>query len=135
MSENANFSKRDRRMLGLSLHGWENIMVASLIIAAILAAFVGVSTWAVVKLQRQEIANSKDELERYKLDAGQRISAANAAGEAAKAAAAEANKKAEAERLERLKLEAQFAWRRIDDARQAEMISELSKNPQSVFVV
>jgi hypothetical protein len=95
----------------------------------------GLSTWFVVRLQREEIAASKEALEQYQLEAATKISAANAAGEAAKADAAEANRKAETERSERLKLEAQFAWRRIDDARQAEMVSELSKNPQSVFVI
>jgi hypothetical protein len=90
---------------------------------------------AVVTLQRHELAASKIEFDSYKLETAKQIADANAAGETAKAEAAEANKKAEAERLERLKLEAQFAWRRIDDARQAEMVSELSRNPQSVFVI
>jgi hypothetical protein len=51
------------------------------------------------------------------------------------ARAAEALVRAETERNERLKLEAQFAWRRIDDAQKVEMISVLSKTPQSVFVI
>ena len=67
------FSKRVRRMLGLSLHGWENWMVGSLIVAAIFALIAGFSTWAVVKLQRQEISASKEDFDRYKLDTEEKI--------------------------------------------------------------
>jgi hypothetical protein len=51
-------SKEVRRMLGLSLHGWENFMVVSLIIAGFFALIAGVTTWAVISLQRIEIAES-----------------------------------------------------------------------------
>lgn len=34
-----------------------------------------------------------------------------------------------------MKLEAQFAWRRIDGEHKKRMISELSKSPQSAFVI
>jgi hypothetical protein len=78
MIEKAIFSKTVRRMFGLSLHAWENVMVGSLAFAAFAALVVGIATFAVVKLQRQEIAASKDELERYKLDAGQAIAEAGA---------------------------------------------------------
>lgn len=53
-------------------------MVGSLAVAAFAAALVGIATYAVVQLQRQEIAASKDEFERYKLDAGQSIAEAGA---------------------------------------------------------
>jgi hypothetical protein len=129
MSEDATFSTRVRRMLGVSLHGWENLMVGSLAFAALVAAVVGVSTWAVVKLQRAEIVASQQEFAAYKLETGKKISEANSVAEIAK-------QKAESERLERIKLEAQFAWRRITDEQQASIIAELSKHSdQSVFVV
>lgn len=51
-------SNQVRRMLGLSLHSWENAMVISLIIAGLFALIAGVSTWAVVRLQRVEIAEA-----------------------------------------------------------------------------
>lgn len=65
-------------MLGLSLHAWENVMVGSLAFAALVAAIVGVSTYCVVQLQRQEIAASKSEFYRYKLETERNISEANA---------------------------------------------------------
>lgn len=75
--ERDTFSKTVRRMFGLSLHTWENVMVASLAVAAVAAAILGIATFAVVQLQRQEISTSKDEFERYKLDAGQKLAETN----------------------------------------------------------
>jgi hypothetical protein len=69
MAPTANFSKRVRGMSGLSLHGWENWMVGSLIVAGFFALVAGVATWQVVRLQRIEIAESKIEFEAYKLNA------------------------------------------------------------------
>ena len=121
ITENATFSKKVREMLGLSLHTWEDLMVASLVIAAFAAAFVGITTFAVVRLQRLELAASKDEFDRYKLDAGVEIAKASEGAakaseraEEASARAAEANEKAERELLARLKLEEKLAPRRLD---------------------
>jgi hypothetical protein len=61
-------------MFGLSLHSWENLLVISLAFAGAIALFVGFATWMVVKLQRGEIATSKEEFERYKIDAGKETS-------------------------------------------------------------
>jgi hypothetical protein len=119
MAHPAVFSKRVRRMLGLSLHGWENAMVVFLIIAGFFALIAGAATWAVVRLQRIEIAESNEELERYKLDAGKSISEANAR-------ANEANQKAESERLERLRLEAVVAPRSLSLSQQ-NIIAEFLK--------
>ena len=52
------FSKRVRGMFGWSLHGWENSMVVSLIVAGAFALLAGVATLQVVRLQRVEIAES-----------------------------------------------------------------------------
>jgi hypothetical protein len=49
--------------------------------------------------------------------------------------ASDAAATAESEKIARIKLEAQFAWRRIDDEQKKVMISELSKSPQSVFII
>jgi hypothetical protein len=81
-------------MLGLSLHSWENVMVSSLAFAAVAAAIVGVSTWAVVRLQRQELADSMVEFDTYRLETARQIAEANSAGDAAKADAAKANERA-----------------------------------------
>jgi hypothetical protein len=67
-----------RMMLGLSLHGWENMMVGSLAFAAIFAVAVGISTYCVVQLQRAEIAASKDDFDRFKLESDIKISSAQA---------------------------------------------------------
>jgi hypothetical protein len=77
-TENTIFSKRLRRMLGLSLHNWENVMLIFLGVAAIAAVFVGISTYAVVRLQKVESEYARKSLEEYKLEAGGKISEANA---------------------------------------------------------
>ena len=93
VEESANNSSRLRRMLGLSLHAWENLVVVSLALAGVIALVVGVATFCVVRLQRAEISESKAEFERYKVDAGEKISAAEAVGKTAQAEMAKANAK------------------------------------------
>lgn len=53
-------------------------MVVFLIVAGLFALVAGVATWAVVHLQRIEIAKSEGDLERYKLATAKEISEANA---------------------------------------------------------
>lgn len=53
-------SKGARRVFGLSLHDWENWMIAFLIIAGLFALLAGVATWVVVQMQRVEIAESNE---------------------------------------------------------------------------
>ena len=100
-------------MLGLSLSGWENAMVMFLIIAGFFALIAGAATWAVVKLQRIEIAASKSEFERYKIDAAGKIAVANVVGASALADAAKANKRAEELRADNLALQAGVRPRRL----------------------
>jgi hypothetical protein len=113
MSESANFSKKVRRMLGLSLHGWENVMIAMLVFAGAFALLAGISTWVVIKLQREEIAEAKIEADRYKSETGKNIAQANARGEEAKAVAATAQKDMEVLRAENLALQQFIAPRSI----------------------
>jgi hypothetical protein len=54
--ENTKFSRKVRRLFGLDLHSWELIMLWSLGGAAVAALAVVVSTTAVVKLQKLELA-------------------------------------------------------------------------------
>jgi hypothetical protein len=61
-------SKGVKRMFGLSLHGWENWMIGSLIFAGAAALVVGLSTWAVVRLQRIEIAQLEDDAAKARLE-------------------------------------------------------------------
>jgi|SRR5580704_11078636 hypothetical protein len=51
---NDNFSKKVRRMLGLDLDSWNNLMVASLAFGAFAAVFLGIATFIVIKLQKAE---------------------------------------------------------------------------------
>src|SRR6516225_5956758 len=132
--EKSALSRKIRQVFGLELHSWEQLMIAALGLAALAAVAVVVTTASVVVLQRAETARTKNEFEAYKLEAGTRIAEANAVGEtakadaakaraeiadaakqteAAKADAAEANRKAEQERLERLRLQAAVAPRSL----------------------
>jgi hypothetical protein len=104
--EKTAFSRKVRRVFGLDLHSWEQLMLSALGIAGLVAIAVFVTTASVVILQREENARTKDEFERYKLEAGEKIATANAD-------AADANRKAEEERTERLKLEAQIQPRSL----------------------
>jgi hypothetical protein len=59
---NETFSKSERMIWGLSLHSWENVMTGSLAVAGVFALIVGVSTWAVVQLQRHEARDSAEKI-------------------------------------------------------------------------
>ncbi len=63
---------------GLELHTWEEIMRGSLVAAGAFALLGGLATWFVVSLQREELAESKMEFERYKLETGKKISESDA---------------------------------------------------------
>ncbi len=86
-------------MLGIGLHGWEQAMIASLAFAGVAAVAVGVCTWAVVRLTREENASKDASLATYQADAGKLIADAQSR-------AATAN-----ERAERLKKS--LAWREV----------------------
>jgi hypothetical protein len=58
-AESAPISNRDKRMFfGFSLVTWENAMVTFLIVAGVSALLAGLATWAVVRIQRVEIAEA-----------------------------------------------------------------------------
>jgi hypothetical protein len=62
-TENTAPSKNVRRMLlGLELHSWEQLMLAALGTAGVIAIAVFITTAAVVVLQRHELARSKEEI-------------------------------------------------------------------------
>jgi hypothetical protein len=74
----ATVSKGKRRMLGLGLDSWNNIMIASLAFGALAAVIVGVSTYVIIRLQKAEAAATAEEFSRYKLATEKSISDANA---------------------------------------------------------
>lgn len=53
---------------GLSLHGWEDVMRASLAIVGVSGLVVGLSTFFVVKLQREEIRLSNERIAAAELE-------------------------------------------------------------------
>ena len=134
--ENTIFSKRVRRMLGVSLHTWENVMLLSLGAAALAAVLVIVSTYAVVQLQRREAADAKYDLDAYKLTVEGKVAEAKTegikAGESAGNAllrAAELEKQAQELKAANLALEAKIQPRRISGEKSNEMAAVLSRLP------
>lgn len=138
-TEKTIFSKTVRRMLGLSLHDWENVMLISLGAAAFAAVFVIVSTYAVVQLQRREASDAKANVEKAHANiaaANKAIAEANEQADQARAAIAIADERAaqaheraaeaNARALEaRLALEKYKAHRRLSAQEQAEIASKV----------
>lgn len=91
---NVTNSKGVAPMLGLDLHGWEQVMLLSLIAAGIAAVIVAFSTSMVVKLQRLEVKATEEVFSKYKEDAGKEIAAADVKAAEANRKAAEANERA-----------------------------------------
>lgn len=86
--ENINFSKGVSRMLGLSLDTWNNIMLVSLGFAALSALAVGISTYAVIKLQKIEATESARNFDIYKTGVASEVAEAKEGAERAKREAA-----------------------------------------------
>jgi hypothetical protein len=136
-AETAVFSNKVRRMFGLSLHGWENWMIGSLIVAAAFALIAGFATWQVVRLQRLELADSKTAFDLYKLtvdgqvaDAKKEgIDAGKAAGDALVRAAALEKQAAEL-KAKNLELEVKIQPRRLSGKEKDSFISALSGVPK-----
>jgi hypothetical protein len=85
-----------RRVLGLDLNSWEQLMIWALGFAALAAVAVVVSTASVVVLQREETARTKNEFESYKLEAAKDIAGAEERAKIAEQRTAEANLRLEA---------------------------------------
>ena len=105
-----NNNRTGRQMLGFGLHGWESALIASAVFAAVAAIGVGLATYAVITLTREENAANSEALGRYKADAA--LSTAKAAEGAAQAneraaglerQAAELRKEAESAKAEAAK--------------------------------
>jgi hypothetical protein len=139
MTENTNFSKGVRRMLGLSLDGWNNVMLCCLAFVAIAAISVGVAQYVIIQLEKQEAAESKAEFDKYKLTVEGKVADAKKEGiEAGKAAgnalvrAAELEKEAANARLETERLKQVVAWRSISPEGASELGKVLAVKPGGV---
>lgn len=100
-------------MFGWSLHGWENAMVGFLIVAGLFALLAGAATWAVVRLQRIELAESQSAFARYKIDAAKDVASVRSDAEAKIAVAREEAKTA----VERAQVDIANANKAIEQAR------------------
>ena len=98
---------------------WNTILVVFLLITAIAAAVVAVSTWAVIRLQRQDAMDAAIAFEQYKLDTRKEI-------DEARAIAAKANERAEELKAANLALEAIIAPRSLS-AEQQKSLSDTLK--------
>jgi len=127
--DNTAVSKMERRMFGFDLDSWNSVMVASLGFAAVAALAVVVSTAIVIKLQKAEERATKQEFELYKVAAGEKISTANAIGEAAKADSEKARAEVEKAHADITKANAAIAQA---DARAAEAGVEQERLKQIV---
>jgi hypothetical protein len=137
--DNTNFSSKVRRMFGLGLDSWNNLVVVFLAIGAIAAVFVGISTYAVVRLQRAEAKDANDAFELYKLGVAAQVADAKKEGiEAGKAAgdalvrAAELENEAANARLETEKIKKVVAWRVLPPEEGSKLEQVLSTKPGSV---
>jgi hypothetical protein len=118
--------KRGRMIWGLSLHGWEELMRGSLLAVGALGVVVGLATTFVVTLTREELEQSKRELDAYKLTTDGKVADARKEGiEAGKTAgdalvrAAELEKKAAELTAANLALEALIEPRTFGTAEKA----------------
>ena len=111
--------------LGHNGEWWDFCLILSVIVAALAALAVGITTAGSLVSHKREAIAAEKALDRYKLETGKQISAANAAGDAAKADAAKA-------RLEQEKLKAQLAWRTIPPNVASKLLEALKSNPGSV---
>jgi len=136
--DNAKISKVVRRMLGLNVDTWNDVMVAFLAIASFGAVFAGVSQFVVIKLQKAEAIQAAQDLAIYKAGVSKQVEDARNEGvEAGKAAsnallrAAELEKEAIVAKLEAEKLKQIVAWREIPKE-SAEALEKSLSSPGSV---
>jgi hypothetical protein len=115
-----------RRMFGLALDSWNNLIVWLAGFAGGFAVLAAIATFIAFQLQKQEATDAANALSRYKIETGERIAEADARASEANARGADANQKAEQERIERLKLEAKFAPRFLNDAEAGEFAAGIA---------
>lgn len=105
-------------LLGLPLHSWEEIMVWSLGAAAVAAVAVGLSTFCVIVLQRQEAAAADRALQAYKLSVATQV--------------AGLEKEAADARLETEKVKKAFSWRQLTADNADQFYKVLATKPAAV---
>jgi hypothetical protein len=130
--DSTTFARKGSRMWGLELHSWEQIMLWSLGAAALAALAVTISTTAVVFLQKDESEASRQELERYKADAGAKISAAEAVKQAAQAEVGKANAQIATANERSAALEKETAVARLEQERIKQIVNWRILSPEAL---
>ena len=114
--------------LGHNGQWWDFWLIVSVVIAALAAMAICVTSAGSILAHKREADSSKKATELFKLGTERRISDSNAR-------AAEAAAKAESERLERVKLEARLSPRRLSGNQRDAVISALEKVPAPPTIV
>ncbi|MGJ4954947.1 hypothetical protein ACQR1H_04850 [Bradyrhizobium sp. HKCCYLRH2015] len=116
--------------LGHNGEWWDFWLIISVIFAALAAAAVGIATTGSIVSHKREAESAEKALEVFKLNTEKRVSDSNAR-------AAEAISTAELERLERVKLEAKLAPRRLSSQQRDAIVSVLVNvpSPPTIAVV
>jgi hypothetical protein len=125
--EKTTFSRKVRRVFGLDLHSWEQLMLLSLGVAGLIAIAVFLTTASVVILQRHETADAKNELDEYKLTVEAKVADAKKEGIEAGKTAGNALVRAEELKAANLALEARIAPRRLELSQQQKIADALVK--------
>jgi hypothetical protein len=132
-------NKMGRMIWGLSLHGWEDVMRGSLAVVGVFGLLVGLSTFFVVTLQREEIVESKNEMDSYKLTVESKVADAKKEGlDAGKSAgdallrAAQANERAAQAELELAKYR---SGRSITSEQHRVLVQWLNISPKGRVIV
>lgn len=116
---------RRRVVLGLSLPGWENVMVLSLVFAGLFGTAAAVATYWVVQLTRDENRVQAEELEEYKAGATERVADLTATAEQLRKDTAVANARAAEAELKTAELEAKMAPRSLSEDQKATLVRAL----------
>jgi|GEM_PF-3944063 len=120
-------NRTGRQMFGFGLHGWETALIASAVFAAVAAMGVGMATYAVITLTREENAINSEALDRYKADAAFRTAKASEGAAQANERAAELERQAAELRkeAESAKAEAAKANERILEMKRMRRLSKV----------
>lgn len=114
--------------LGHTGEWWDFWLIISVIFAAFVAAAVGVTTMGSIVAHKREVRAAESALSRFKAAMEKDVAEANARSD-------EANKKAQDERLERVKLEASIAPRRLSSAAVSDLKTLFSKFPMRQIAI
>jgi hypothetical protein len=132
-------SNKDKRMFGLAIRSWEQLMLVSLGITGVAAVAVFITTASVVALQRQETAQAERDLKEYKLSVEGKVADAKMEGlEVGKIAgdalvrASEMEKEAASAKLQTEQIKQVVAWRVIAPESILKLVKSLRAVPGRV---